>query len=105
MPEIPDVAAFELAHQAHPDPKYLFNIGRCHERLGDLFRAMEFVQGYVDTVEDEAEREDAGDLYAILRTNLLKTSGELVLKSVPDGATVLLSGGVAQYRGKTPLRR
>lgn len=98
------IVAFELAHQAQPKPSYLFNIGRCHEQKGDLFRAMGYVQAYVDTVEDEGEREDAAETYAILRGKLLKTRGELSLASEPSGAVVLLEGGEGKRRqGTTPF--
>jgi len=97
------IVAFELAHQARPKPQYLFNIGRCHEKKGDLFRAMEYVQAYVDTVEDEEEREDAVETYNILRGKLLKTRGELSLESEPSGAVVLIEGrDGAKRQGTTP---
>lgn len=99
------IAAFELAYEADPKPRFLFNIGRAYERKGDLFKAMEHLQGYVDLVEDEGEREDAEDLHSILRTKLEKTCGELTLTTDPPGATVLLKGSGREVRGTGPLRR
>jgi len=99
------IAAFELANAANPQPRYLFNIGRCYEKAGDLFKAMEYVQAYVNLVEDDAEKEDAAEVYAILRSKLLKTSGELYLTSEPSGATFTLSGEGTEVKGRTPLRR
>ena len=99
------IVAFELAYQAWPQPKYQFNIGRCYENTGDLFKAMEHVQAFVDAVTDEAERQDAQDLYAILRGKLMRTSGELVVRSTPPGATVKLEADGKTVTGETPLTR
>ena len=98
------IAAFELAHDANADPKHLFNIGRCHEKKGELFRAMEFVQRYVEQVTDESEKEDAAELHAILRKRLLKAYGELLLESDPDESGVRLEGEDGEVRRmKTPV--
>ena len=97
------IVAFELAHQADPRPRYLFNIGRCLEQKGDLFKAMEYVRAYVDTVADDTEREDATEVYNILRGKLLRTRGEVSLRSEPNGATVTLqSEEGARRKGGTP---
>ena len=40
-------AAFELAHRADPQPRYLFNLARCHEMRGDLVKAVELLERYV----------------------------------------------------------
>ena len=99
------IVAFELAYERYPDPRYLFNVGRCHDKLGDLFKAMEFTQRYVGEVEEGEEREDADEMVAMLRAKLVKTSGELSLKTEPEGATVTLSGKERTFTGTTPLRR
>lgn len=99
------IVAFELAHKANPQPRYLFNVGRCHERKGDLFTAMEYIQRYVAGVQDEAEQEDAQAVYEILRGKLLKTSGELRVRSEPTGANVLLTSREQEITGTSPMTR
>jgi len=97
------IAAFELAHLAWPQPRYLFNIGRCWEKKGDLFTAMAFIERFVKSVQDEAEREDADEVYSILRSKLLRTSGEVVVRSEPDEATITLTPEDGERRtGATP---
>lgn len=100
------IVAFELAHRADPQPKFLFNIGRCWEKKGDLFKAMEFMQRYVSDVEEQGEKEDAQEVYAILRGKLLKTSGEVTIDSEPQGAAVRLVGeDNREVAGATPMTR
>ncbi len=99
------IVSFELAHGLHPAPRYLFNIGRCYEQKGDLFKAMEYVQTYADTVQDTREREDADEVREILRAKLARTNGEVRLSSTPPGAVVTLVGGGRKVQGTTPLAR
>ena len=87
------IVSFELAYGLHPEPRYLFNIGRCYEQMGELFKAMEYVQTYADTVKDAAEREDANEVREILRGKLARSSGEVTVASTPAGAIVTLVGG------------
>ncbi len=63
-----------------------------YKKKGDLFQAMEHVLRYVEAVEDEAEKEDAEEVYDILAAKLQKTFGELRLTSEPSGAVVVLQG-------------
>ncbi len=49
---------------------------------------MGFIQRYVGEVEEEGEKEDAEEVYAILRGKLLKTAGEVTLDTDPSGAAV-----------------
>jgi len=99
------IAAFELAHTANGEPRHLFNIGRCYEKKGDLFEAIQYVQTYIEAVDDRDERQDAEETRAILRGKLRKSAGELELDSEPSGAVVLMIGESSRYGGKTPLRR
>lgn len=97
------IVAFELAYKAAAVPRYLFNLGRCHERKGDLYTAMGFIERYVEAVADPAEKQDAQETAEILRGKLLKTSGELTVRSTPAGAGVVLRGA-RDVTGRTPLK-
>ncbi len=99
------IVAFELAFKTHPDPRYLYNIGKCYEQKGDLFRAMEHIERYADLADDEDEAEDARQSKEILGAKLAKTSGEVTLTTTPPDATVLLKGPDQEMTGQTPLRR
>ena len=99
------IVAFELAFKTHPDPRYLYNIGKCHEQKGDLFRAMEHIERYADLAEDEDEAEDARQSKEILGAKLAKTSGEVSLTTTPPDATVLLKGPDKEMTGQTPWGR
>ena len=99
------LVAFELAYKAEPKPGYLFNMGRCYEKKGDLFKAMELTQRYVDESQVGDEREDAEDMVEILRGKLQKTAGEVSIVTTPPGATVLLSRDDQQITGNSPVNR
>ncbi len=99
------IVAFELAYDRAPDPRYLFNIGRCHHKLGDLFKAMEFTQRYAAKAQEGEEKEDAEEMVAMLRAKLVKTSGEVAIDTAPTGATVSLTGKGQSYAGPSPLIR
>ena len=75
------IVAFELAYKTAPQPRHLFNIGVCHEKMGDLFTAMEFIQRYVDETEDPDDKEDAQEVADILMGKLERTSGQLVIEA------------------------
>ncbi len=99
------IAAFELAYNNVPTPKFLFNIGRCYEKAGDLYNAMDYTQQFVDLTPAGEEREDAEEMAEMLQQRLKKTSGELSVVSSPPGATVRLTGESKKLTGKTPFKR
>ena len=99
------IVAFELAYEAMPQPRYLFNIGRCHEKVGDLFKAMEFTQRYVDGSAVGEERQDAEDMVDILRGRLKKTAGEVSIVTTPPGATVRVTRNDQIIQGPSPFER
>ena len=97
------IVAFDLAYKTAPLPRYLFNIAVCHEQMGDLFTAMEFIERYVDDTEDPAEKEDARQKADLLRGKLQRTSGELIVEARPKGAVVKLDG-TRSLVGEAPMR-
>ena len=75
-PDMPaDIAAldFEAAYEADPLPKYLFNIGKCHQRMKSYAEAVGFLERYMEEApeaeapateadaEETSEEEAAGD--------------------------------------------
>jgi len=69
------VDAFEAAYLLRPDAKYVYNIGRCHERLGDIDRAIEHLELYLEQVEDPKDKADAEAVLAVLRVKAQRSDG------------------------------
>ncbi len=99
------LVAFGLSYKVAPEPRYLFNIGRCYEQKGDLYTAMEYIQRYVTEEKEGDEREEAQDFVDILEGKLKMTSGEVSVVTNPPGATVKLTRANHDLTGKTPLNR
>ncbi len=85
------VAAFEAAYGAQPVPKFLFNIGRCYEKLGDYPRAIATFQRYLAEWGragggDPEDRADAETALGILRVKLAKSMAQVQVLVQPPGA-------------------
>ena len=99
------IASFELAHQALPAPKYLFNIARCHENRGDLVTALESLDRFIADEPDEEQKELGRDTRAVIDKKLRAAYGELVVRSEPEGAAVRLEKEGVVHSGAAPYRR
>lgn len=99
------IAAFELAYETVPTPKYLFNIGKAMERKGDLFGAMEQMNRYIAAVKDEVDRDEAMVLRDVIAAKLRKSSGVLRLPTRPSGATARLQRKDQVIVATTPFER
>jgi len=96
------VAAFKLAYEADPVPRFLFNAGRALEKKGDLVQAIEYVRLYLEEEEDPAEREDGEAELEILEQRL-RTSHALVdFACEPRGARIVATGGGREVALKSP---
>ena len=82
------VAAFEGAYLEQPLPKYLYNLGKCHEKLGDLARASHFFERYLDEAPEAEDRDKVQAVAKMLRIRLAKTHTRLIVRSEPTGALV-----------------
>jgi len=99
------IAAFELAYEAIPHPRHLHNIGRAHEKNGDLAAAIEWVDRYIEEETDAEERQDGEATLAILRTRLVKRHAEVTIRTQPSGAVVRLAGPTGELDGTSPMRK
>jgi len=99
------IASFELAHQAYPLAKYLFNIARCHENRGDLVAALEYLDRFLADEEDEEQQELGKDTRAVVDKKLRAAYGEAIVHSEPEGASVRLEQEGVSHEGATPYRR
>ncbi len=83
----------------------MFNLGRSYEALGDLPRAVGFVERYVDEATDSIQRTDGRRSLKILRRKLADEWGNVVVNTKPPGASVRLLRGDVVEAGEAPLIR
>jgi len=99
------IAAFEAAFEQDPLPKYLYNIGRCHEKEGALDDAIGFLERYLEEDPAAVDREQVDAHIEVLRKKLEKTHGELKVWSKPPGSLVQVNGPGGEQSGSTPYVR
>lgn len=88
--------SFEQAYYICPMPKLLFLIGECHEALDHASEAIEYYQKFLDEDANTDRREEVEARVARLET-LKETT--LTVKTLPEGAKVLIDG---QFQGISP---
>ncbi len=84
---------FEQSYALTPDPIILYNIGRVASRLGNLARARETLELYMQQEKDPAALERA---HAALEDVLARWKGSILVTSSIPGATVALDGASPQ---------
>ena len=97
------VAGFEAAQDASGMAKYLYNLGRCHQKLGQLDRAIHYFERYLEDDPAAVDREEVRTLIDAMRIGLAKTHGEVKVWARPPGAAVRLDGGEGPATGTTPF--
>jgi tetratricopeptide (TPR) repeat protein len=96
------IVAFEAAYQADPMPRFLYNIGRCHEKAGNLARAADTMRQFLAIAKDEEDRRDARDRLDIVLLKLGKSHGRVRIGASPGGATVRFEKGEDVMEGHAP---
>ena len=81
------LAAFERAEAASASPATQYNIGRCHERLGQLPEAVAAYQAYLTQAPDSPDHDALAAHVAELKQQL-PPSGRLKVSVEPSGASV-----------------
>jgi hypothetical protein len=99
------IASFEAAYDADPLPKFLFNIGRCHEKRGDLASAISYFERYLDQDDEAEDSEDVEAMAAVLEIKLRKKRSPVEVEVDPEGALVQWEGDVESGEGLAPTRR
>lgn len=97
------IAAFEGAYEADPLPRFLFNIGRCHEKKGDLARASQYFERYLEAAPGATDRPKVEALARMLRIRLEKSSSKLVVVADQEDALVQVRVGDEPIRGTSPF--
>lgn len=88
---------YELAR----DPKYLANVGRCYDLLGDEPRAIEYYQRYLRESHDRDRRRVILTRIATLERQFQRRGRIVEVTSDPRGAEVYLDG---ERKGPSPLQ-
>ena len=96
------IAWFQAAWEAHPQPKYLYNMGRICEKKGDLPRAIEYLEHFLKDVEDEKDRDDAQAMLKMVRIKLKQKKGEVRVASTPPRAIIRLKSARDLVEAVTP---
>ena len=99
------VAAFKLAYEADPHPRFLFNTARSYDKKGDLEAALEFLVRYVEEETDPEERADGQAELEILEQRLKESHAPLDLTATPEGAMVVIRGGGRELTMSVPVSR
>lgn len=89
------IAKFEEAYALKPSPVLFYNIGRCHEQLGDVPKALRSYRDYLRMAPDAKDKDTVNDAIANLERRL-KEKGlqQLLVFADPPGATIEVDGKV-----------
>jgi len=83
------IAKFEEAYQFKPSPVIVYNIGKCHEQLGDVPKAMRAYRDYLRLSPDAKDKDTINDAIANLERRL-KEKGLQQLLVFADPPTSLI---------------
>ena len=97
------IAAFEGAYAADPLPRFLYNLGRCHEKKGDLARASHYFERYLTEAPDAKDHRKVEALAKMLRIRLAKSSSKLVVTTDAPKALVQVFVGGEPLQGASPF--
>lgn len=89
------IGKFEEAYAIRPHPVIYFNIGKCHEQLGDTPKALRSYRDYLRLAPEANDRETVTDAIANLERRL-KERGvqQLMVFSEPPNARIEVDGKV-----------
>lgn len=89
------IAKFEEAYALKPSPVLFYNIGRCHEQLGDVPKALRSYRDYLRLAPDAKDKDTVNDAIANLERRL-KEKGlqQLMVFADPPTAIIEVDGKV-----------
>lgn len=94
------ISKFEEAYAVRPHPVIYFNIGRCHEQLGDTAKALRAYRDYLRLLPDAQDKENVTDAIANLERRLReKGVQQLMVFADPPQARIVVDG---QDLGRSP---
>jgi tetratricopeptide (TPR) repeat protein len=87
------IAKFEEAYVVRPHPVIFFNVGRCHEQLGETAKALRSFRDYVRLAPDAKDRDAVNDAIANLERRLReKGLQQLLIFAEPSTARIVVDG-------------
>jgi tetratricopeptide (TPR) repeat protein len=99
------IAEFNKAYRVAPNPVLVFNMARAFEELKDFGSATTFYKRYLEMAPEAPDRrvveESIRTLELLAARQEKPAQGLLIVRSKPDGASVLINGRPA---GSTPLK-
>jgi len=95
---------FKKAYDKHADPRLLFNLGKCQEKLGHFLEAARTYRRYLKAKPKAANRKSVEITIAYCKEKALLTHARLTIRSEPPGATVYLKAD-GESVGTTPVTR
>jgi tetratricopeptide (TPR) repeat protein len=89
------IAKFEEVYVLKPSPVIMYNIGKCHEQLGDVPKAMRSYRDYLRLAPDAKDKDSVTDAIANLERRL-KEKGlqQLLVFADPPTALIEVDGKV-----------
>ncbi len=89
------IVKFEEAYALKPSPVLFFNIGKCHEQLGDVPKALRSYRDYLRLAPDAKDKDTVSDAIANLERRL-KEKGlqQLMVFADPPTAVIEVDGKV-----------
>jgi len=94
--------AFEAAYEADGKPRFLYNIARCHEKRGELAKAVGHYERYLEEAPDAEDREAVETQAAFLIKKLQRSMARLDVTSEPSGAGLRIQGEGQKRDVKAP---
>jgi tetratricopeptide (TPR) repeat protein len=82
------LGAFEAAQSHRPAPESLFNIARCHERLGELADAVETYRAYLEASPSAPDRQEVAEHINDLQARLPLEASLRVSVEPPSSVSV-----------------
>jgi hypothetical protein len=93
---------FQDAYEMFPHPRLLYQIARCHDKLGEEAAALNAYRRFVADLPDATEVPEAKRRIASLQTKQAVEATSLRIKSSPAGAVVYLDDVANGAVGTTP---
>ncbi|MBM4398038.1 MAG: tetratricopeptide repeat protein [Deltaproteobacteria bacterium] len=96
------IEEFREAYRLRPDPKYLFNIGRCYDLLSRPREAIDYYRRYLDAAPGAPDRATVKSYVARAGAILGTTMAEVTVAAEPADASVFVDGDASACRAGVP---
>lgn len=97
--------SFRAAFNANSDARYIFNVGKCYERLNDPLEAANYYRRYLELVPNAKDRKSIEETIRKLQYQSKSDWARLTILTQPVGANVYLDDRGKGVIGITPFTR